>query len=77
MLTFDDFEHHFGLESKGNAICISNAPNFVWEDFVKSISKSVYKDYLDMANFQISQVKFEMRILHWIIVKIFCRTPHN
>lgn len=30
-----------------------------------------------MSNFPISQVKFNMQILHWITVKVFYRKPKN
>lgn len=49
--TIDDFEHYFGLEFKGNIVCVSNAPNFVKKFFVNSISKYVYRSCLNMSNF--------------------------
>lgn len=75
--TLDDFKYYLGLESKENDACISNLIDFVRENFVKFISKSVYKDFLGMENFHISQVKFEMRIIHWIVMKIIYWKPHN
>lgn len=75
--TLEEFEHHFGLEYKGMEVCISNATSFDIKDFVKSISKYVFSNCLDLDNFQISQVKFEMCILHWIIANIFYRKPRN
>lgn len=71
------FETHFGLFLKGNEVCISSAHGFVRFDLVKSISKSIFGDHLDMANLNISQVKFEMRILHNIFVKMLYRKPQN
>lgn len=34
----NDFKHHFGLESKGSKVCISNLFCIVRGDFAKSIS---------------------------------------
>ncbi|CAI8610906.1 unnamed protein product [Vicia faba] len=73
--TLKYFENHFGLLSKGYEVCISSAHGFVKIDLVKSTSKSVFGDQLDMANFNISRVKFE--ILHWFIVKVLYRNPRN
>lgn len=73
--TLKDFDTHFELLSKGNEVCISSAPSFVKFDLVKSISKSVIGDRLDMTNFHIRQVKFEIRILHWIVVKVLYKKP--
>ena len=42
--------------------------------FVLSISKYICENPA-MSNFGISQVKFDMRQLHWIIVKILYRKP--
>lgn len=61
--TLEDFKHHFGIESKGNEVCILSAANFVTEEIVKFISKST-RSCLDLANFQIIQVNFEMCILY-------------
>lgn len=44
---------------------------------LKSISKSVYRDRLDIENFHISRVKFQIRILHSIFVKVLYRKPRN
>lgn len=44
--------------------------------FVQSISMYVF-DHIGMVNLHISQVKFDMQILHWIIVKVFYRKPKN
>lgn len=70
-----DFATHFGLKSVGMDVCVSKSSQYERIFFVQSISKYVFGDRLDMANFHISQVKFEMRILHWIIVKVFYRKP--
>lgn len=75
--TLKDFDTHFWLLSKGNEFCISSAHGFIKFDLVKSTSKSVFGDPLDMAIFHISQVKFEKRILHWIIMKMLYRKPWN
>ncbi|KAI5422450.1 hypothetical protein KIW84_045771 [Lathyrus oleraceus] len=44
--------------------------------FVMSISKVVCKN-MEMSNSQINQVKFDMRLLHLIVVKILARKPRN
>lgn len=71
------FDTHFGVWSKENKFYFSNAPNFVKIDMVKSITKSDFSDRLDMENFNIRQIKFEMRTLHWIIVKMLYMKPRN
>lgn len=58
-------------------VCVAKSLDYDRISFVQSISKSVFYDRLDMANFHTSQVKFEMIILHWIIVKIFYQKPYN
>lgn len=75
--TLEDFKNHFGLLSKGDEVCISNAPVFVKFDFVKSIYKFVLQDCPNLANFHISQVKIEMIILHCIIMKVLYKNPWN
>lgn len=75
--TLDDFKHHFGLDSKGNEMYILNSSDFDRTEFVNSISKFVFIDHLNLTDFHISQVKFEMRILHWIVVKFLYRKPYN
>ncbi|KAL5074230.1 hypothetical protein RYX36_013214, partial [Vicia faba] len=65
------------LTPKGDEICITSSPDFAKIDSVKNISKSVFGDNLDMANFNISQMKLEMIILHWIIVKLLYMNPLN
>lgn len=44
--------------------------------FVMSISKVVCKN-MEMSNLRIHQVKFDMRLLHLIVVKILARKPRN
>lgn len=68
--SLSDFNTHFGLWARGDEICTTNAPKFSKLEFVTSIFKFVFGDRLDMANFNIIQIKFEMRILHWIMVKM-------
>lgn len=75
--TSKDFDTPFGLWVKGSDVCISKALKFVKFDLVKHISKFVLGDSLEMKNFHISQVKFEMRILHWIVLKLLYRKPCN
>lgn len=71
----DDFENHFDLFSKGNEDCVSNGSGFDITEFVQSISKSIFKECLNLANFHISQVKIEMIVIHCIIMKVLFRNP--
>lgn len=66
---FEDFKNNFELENKGMEMCMSNASGFNRTEFVNMISKSAYKDYLNTSNFQVSQMKCEMCLLHWVMVK--------
>lgn len=52
-------------------------PILIELNFFQSISNFIFKDCLDLANFKISNVKFEMKILHWIVVKVLFRKPYN
>ncbi|KAI5430605.1 hypothetical protein KIW84_034989 [Lathyrus oleraceus] len=49
-----------------------------YEDFafVLDISKFVY-EHMEMSNLRISQIKFGMRLIHLVIVKILARRPGN
>lgn len=54
-----------------------NSYNFDRIEFIKIIYKSIFEDRMNIANFDISQVKFEMRIPQWIIVKVLHKKPYN
>lgn len=71
------FNAHFGLKFVGMNVCVVKSLDYDRISFVQSILKSVFGDRLDMDNFHISQVKLEMRTIHWIIVKIFYPKPRN
>lgn len=57
LFIFDDFESHLGLKARGRHMYMSNAYYVVIKDFVKSISKYVYKYCFDMAIKSWSNIK--------------------
>ncbi|KAL5098322.1 hypothetical protein RYX36_002649, partial [Vicia faba] len=63
-----DFSEPFGMKSSDNLRSGTKMGDFNKVNIVLDISKHVCGK-LSMENFPISQVKFNMRILHWIIVK--------
>lgn len=54
--------------------CVIFSQECDWIFLVLPISKFVCEN-LVVSNFGISQVKFNMHLLHWIIVKIIYRKP--
>lgn len=58
-------------------VCVENSLDYDRISFAQLISKFIFGDSLDMDNFHISQVKFKMSILNWIIIKIFYQKPQN
>lgn len=73
--TLKYFDTHYRLWEKRDEVGISNDLDFVEFDFVKSISKSVFGVRFDMENFHINQVRFKMRVLHYIFVKMLYMKP--
>lgn len=65
------------MENKGMQVFLSNAPGFNHIEFTKRISKPVYMNHLDTTNFQISQMKCNMCMLHWVVLNILYRKPSN
>lgn len=60
----------------GDEVNTSTSPKFNKLDFVPTISKFVFGNCLDVENFNISQITFEMRNFHWIIIKMLYRKPY-
>lgn len=82
LITFsvNNFNSHFGVPAGGNEVNTGNtyaSPRFQKLDFVKTISKLIFIDRLDMVNFNINHITFEMRTLHWIASKMLYRKPRN
>ncbi|KAI5439982.1 hypothetical protein KIW84_025369 [Lathyrus oleraceus] len=71
-----EFKKYFGLTFGGSDMDVGRSSDYDRISFILSISKSVCENPA-MSNFGISKVKFDMRLLHWIIVKILYRKPTN
>lgn len=71
-----DFTKDLGLTSEGPNMSAERLSEYDRVCFVFYISKFVC-DNFSMSNFGISQVKLDMRLLHWIIVKIIYIKPKN
>lgn len=69
--TIKDFNIMFGLENKGMKVCQFNALVFDHTQFFKTIFKTFLKGPLDYVNFRINQMKCPMRMLHWVVVKVW------
>lgn len=79
MISFshDDLRDHFGLDYKGMQFDQSILQGFIRVNFIEMISKSLFKDHLISINFSIIQMKCEIRIFHYVIVKILYRKEKN
>lgn len=53
---------------------IDRSPDYDKVLYVLSIYKSMFEN-MGISNIPISQVRFDMHILHWIIIKILYRKP--
>lgn len=71
-----DLTKYLGLASEGPNIFVVIFPEYDRVCFFLSISKYVC-DNPAMLNFGLSQVKFDMRLLHWIIVNILYMKHNN
>lgn len=73
---YTDFTKYLGLTSFYQSVTGVKMTKYDRVSFVISISKFVVEN-LGMSNFPIGQVKFNMRILHQIFVKVFYMKPKN
>lgn len=75
--TFCDFKKYLDLKDGINPISLNEEKllGYNCTQFVLPISKSFVE--LSMPILPISQVKFDIRLLHWILVKILYRKSKN
>lgn len=73
--TYSIFIKYLDMVSDGADIFV-RFPEYDRVSYVLPISKSVFEN-LDISKIGISQGKFDIRFLHWIIVKILYRKPEN
>lgn len=72
-----NFKIVFELNNKGTEVCLSKAPNFDRAQFVKEICRTFLRGPLGFVNFNISQMKCAMRMLHWVAVKVLYKKTRN
>lgn len=72
---YSNFTKYFDLTCEGN-LSNTKKPEYDKALFVLAISKYVC-EHMEISNFRISQIKFDMRLLRWIIVKILARKLAN
>lgn len=71
-----DFINYFGMRSEGTNVSNSKGKHYEKVVFVLYISKHVC-EHVEMSNLRVRQIKFGMRLIHWVIVKILARKPDN
>lgn len=64
---YSDYNKYLGLSYDGSNMFVSKSSDYDKISFLLSISKSVCEN-MEMSNFGISQLKFCMHLLHWIVV---------
>lgn len=73
---YSDFNKYFGLSYERLNMSNAKESNYDKVSFVLSISKYVC-EHMEMSNLSISHIEFDMRLLHWIVVKILARKLTN
>lgn len=73
---YSDFITYFGMKSEGTNVSNSKGKYYVKVSFVLDISKFV-REHMEMLNLRIGQIKFGMRLIHWVFVKFFPRKLGN
>lgn len=71
---FSDFINCFGMRSEGTNVSNSKVKDYEKISFVLDISIYVC-EHMEILKFRISQIKFGMRFIHWVIVNILARKP--